>query len=240
MSVLPSKTTRSTSRPADAAAGRAGPPPLEQGDRLSRAEFERRYEGRPEIKKAELVEGRVYLSSPVRYPDHGRPHADVVTWLGVYRAATPGVDGADNATVLLDDENEYQPDSFLRLEPAHGGRSRLTSDHYIEGPPELVVEIAASSASYDLHEKLRAYQRSGVQEYLVAQMYEERVDWFVLREGVYQPLAPDEQGVFQSEEFPGLWLQPSALWTADITALLAVLQEGIASPEHAGFVERLS
>ncbi len=239
MSAPPIEAARRRRISAAAPPSRPGVPPLNPGDHLSRAEFERRYEAHPEIKKAELIEGRVYMPSPVRHPDHGRPHRDLVTWLGVYNAATPGVDGSDNGTVRLDYENEPQPDTFLRLQTTHGGRSHLTEDRYIEGPPELVVEVAASSASYDLHEKLRAYQRNGIQEYLVAQMYEQRVDWFALREGVYEPLEPDEQGVLRSEVFPGLWLQPSTLWAADIAGLLAVLQEGIASPEHTAFAERL-
>ncbi len=214
-------------------------PPLNPGDRLSRAEFERRYQAHPEIKKAELIEGVVYMPTPVRFEKHGRPHGDIVGWLSVYRAATPSVLVGDNATVRLDFENEVQPDALLRLEPEDGGRSYVTEDDYLKGPPELIVEIAASSAAYDLHVKRRVYARSGVQEYLAVQMYEQRVDWFILREGVYETLTPDEHGVLRSEVFPGLWLQPAALWDGDLAAMLAVLQEGLASPEHAAFLERL-
>jgi Uma2 family endonuclease len=216
------------------------PLPLHAGDRLSRAEFERRYRAHPEIKKAELLEGVVFMPSPVRYEKHSEPHSQVITWIGVYGAATPGVRLGDNATVRLDYENEVQPDALLRLEPALGGRSRITEDDYLEGPPELVIEIAASSASYDLHIKRRVYQRSGVQEYLALQMYEQQTDWFILREGVYDLLEPDEEGVWRSEVFPGLWLRLSALWAGDLAAVLATLQEGLASPEHAAFISRLS
>lgn len=215
-------------------------PPLNAGDHLTRLEFERRYEAHPEIKKAELVEGVVYMPSPVRFERHSRPHSDSMTWLGVYRAATPGVISGDNATLRLDNENELQPDAVLRLDPALGGRSRVTQDDYLEGAPELVVEIAASSAAYDLHVKKRVYQRIGVPEYLAVVMYEQRVDWFVLREGVYEPLAPDEGGVLRSQTFPGLWLQPAHLLSGDLAALLAVLNEGLASPEHTAFVARLA
>jgi Uma2 family endonuclease len=215
------------------------PPPLNPGDRLSRAEFERRYAAHPEIKKAELVEGIVHMPSSGRFEQHSRPHSDIIGWLSVYRAATPGVWIGDNATVRLDYENEVQPDALLRLETRLGGRSRVTKDDYLEGPPELIVEIAASSAAYDLHDKLRVYQRNGVQEYLVLQMYEQRADWFALRQGVYDPLPPDESGVWRSEVFPGLAFQPAALWSGDVAALLAVLQQGLNSPEHAAWVARL-
>ncbi len=214
-------------------------PPLQTGDHLTRAEFERRYEAYPEIKKAELIEGVVYMPSPVRFQRHSRPHSDVIVWLGTYRATTPGVLVGDNATLRLDYDNEPQPDAVMRLEPERGGRSRISQDDYLEGAPELIVEVAASSAAYDLHAKLRAYQRNGVQEYLALQMYERRADWFALREGVYVPLAPDEAGVLRSEVFPGLWLQPSALFAGDLAAVLNVLQQGLASPDHADFCARL-
>ena len=216
-----------------------GVPPLQSGDHLSRAEFERRYKAHPDIKKAELIEGVVYVASPVRHTQHGHPHFNVNTWLGVYCASTPGVSGSDNATTLLDLENEPQPDVLLRLDPALGGNTQITPDGYLEGPPELIVEIAASSVAYDLHEKRRAYARNGVQEYLTIQVYERRVEWFVLREGVYQLLAPDERGILRSEVFPGLWLLPEALWQGDLAAMLATLQEGLASPEHTAFKTRL-
>lgn len=212
-------------------------PPLENGDRLSRAEFERRYDAMPHLKKAELIEGVVYVGSPVRFTQHGRPDSDVQTWLGVYRIATPGVESGGNSTVRLDLDNEPQPDVLLRC--ATGGSSTIDEDGYIQGPPELAVEVAASSASYDLHDKLRAYRRNGVQEYLVWRVLDGALDWFVLRDGVYERLQADEAGVIRSEVFPGLWLAVAALLAGDAATVLATLQAGLASPEHAAFVERL-
>jgi Uma2 family endonuclease len=236
-------TVKATSQHTQAAPVRSPireePPPLNPGDHLPRVEFERRYQLHPELKKAELIEGVVYVPSPTHLEKHGDPHFDIIGWLAAYRAATPGIKGSDNATGRLDFENEVQPDILLRLEPAFGGQARVGQDDFLEGPPEFIVEIAASSAAYDLHEKKRVYARSGVKEYLVVQMYEGRIDWFVLREGVYESLAPDEQGILRSELFPGLWLKEEALWAGDLATLLAVLQEGLASPDHIAFVEQL-
>lgn len=103
---------------------RAGPPPLEAGDCLSRAEFERRYQAHPEIPKAELIEGVVYMASPVRVEQHGEPHGWIVGWLAVYRAATPGVRLAVDATVRLGCDTEVQPAALLWLEPERGGAGR--------------------------------------------------------------------------------------------------------------------
>lgn len=211
--------------------------PLENGDRLTRAEFERRYDAMPGLKKAELVEGVVYVPSPVRYTQHGEPSSDIEIWLGTYRVSTPGVKSAGNTTVRLDFDNELQPDTLLRLE--RGGRSEIGPDGYLEGPPELIVEVAASSSSYDLHDKLRAYRRNGVQEYVIWRVLERGLDWLVLREGSYERLEPDEAGVLRSEVFPGLWLAVPALLSGDMPAVLATLQQGLASPEHAEFVARL-
>jgi Uma2 family endonuclease len=215
-------------------------PPLESGDRLTRYEFEHRYQAMPYIKKAELIEGVVYVASPVRMANHGRPHAALVGWLMVYKAATPGVDLGDNATVRLDADNEPQPDALLRIEPEVGGNSRISDDDYVEGVPELIAEIAASSASYDLNDKLNAYRRNGVQEYIVWQIYENRLDWFSLQEGRYVPLEPDGVGVIRSQIFPGLWLAVNALREGDLAEVLAVLQQGLQTAEHQAFVEHLN
>ncbi len=183
----------------------ASVPPLESGDHLTRVEFHRRYCAHPEIKKAELIEGVVYEASPTRVSVHGVQHARVMTWLGAYSARHPELLLADNATVFLDADNEPQPDALLcRLE---GGDPRLTEKGYLEGAPQLVVEVAASSASYDLHEKLRAYRRNGVQEYIVWRVLDGAIDWFRPHEGAYRRVEPDTEGFIESMVFPGLRLQ---------------------------------
>lgn len=179
------------------------------------------------------------MPSPVRLEKHSKPHSRIVLFLGSYVAATPGTDFGDNATVRLDLENEVQPDAFLRILETAGGHSRATVDDYLEGSPEMVVEVAASSAAYDLHEKLRVYRRNGVQEYLVLLAYEQETHWFQLLEGEYLLMSPDENGVIQSQVFPGLHFHVNSFWTDDLTGLLRVLQAGIASPEHQAFVASL-
>ena len=114
-------------------------PPLQNGDHLTRDEFERRYDALPHLKKAELIEGVVYMPSPVRQRRHGRPHLHVNTWLGTYEASTPGVEAGDNSTIRLDLDNEPQPDALLFIDPARGGQARISADDYLEGAPELVV-----------------------------------------------------------------------------------------------------
>ncbi len=160
--------------------------PLQPGDKLSRVEFERLYAAMPDGKKAELVEGIVYMPSPTHYEKHGRPHSNLITWLGYYSAHTPGTTVGDNVTVRIDHENEVQPDALMRIDSAFGGRSSVSDDDYLEGPSELIVEIAASSVSYDMNQKRRVYARTGVPEYIVLLTYEQRVVWFVLREGIYE------------------------------------------------------
>ena len=179
------------------------------------------------------------MTSPLRLRSHGEPHSSLDGWLVVYCAATPGVKVSNNATVQLDLDNELQPDLLLRIESSAGGRSRVNEKGYVEGPPELVAEIAASSLSYDLHDKLRAYRRNGVQEYIVWRVEDRQVDWFELKEGEYARLAPDEAGVIHSRVFPGLRLAAQALLNGDMAALLADLQARLASPEHAAFVEQM-
>ncbi len=214
-------------------------PPLRHGDRLTRAEFHRCYEAMPHVKKAELIEGVVYMPTAVRV-DHGKPHAAIMTWLGGYWAATFGVELHDNVSVRLDEYNEVQPDALLRLDSALGGRSRVTHDQYLAGAVELIAEISGSSAPRDLGQKLEVYRRSGVQEYIVWQIYEDQLTWFELHEGQYVPLTPDEDGIVHSHVFPGLCLDVQAMLEGDLRQVMAGLQRGLASPEHAAFVERLS
>lgn len=214
-------------------------PPLENGDRLTRLEFERRYEAIPQVKKAELVEGIVYMASPLRFESHGKPHSAIMTWLGTYWAATPGTLLGDNTTVRLDEDNECQPDAVLFLPPTAGGKATVTEDDYLQGAPELIVEIAASTASYDFHIKRRVYERQGVQEYIVWRVYDKQIDWFWLQEERYVKVPPDEQGLIASQVFPGLILAVSALLAGEYARVLAELQKGLQSPEHQNFAERL-
>ena len=214
--------------------------PLENGDRLTRVEFERRYEAMPEVKKAELIEGIVYMPSPVNYGRHGSPHANVVGWLVAYKAGTPGVGVATEATVRLDLDNEPQPDAVLLIDPKRGGQARLSSDDYIEGAPELIVEVSSSSASIDRNQKFQAYRRNGVLEYVIWRIRDRQIDWFVLRDGDFLPLEPDAQGVLRSRVFPGLDLDAPAMLDDDIAKVLETLRRGMAGDEHRAFVERLA
>ncbi|MEL7036049.1 MAG: Uma2 family endonuclease [Cyanobacteria bacterium J06592_8] len=213
-------------------------PPLESGDSLTRAEFERRYQAMPDVKKAELIEGVVYMASPLRYRNHGLPHAQVMGWLLIYVANTPGVGIADNTTVRLDADNELQPDALLRIET--GGQSSISEDDYVEGGPELIVEIAASTASIDLHDKLKVYRRNQVQEYLVWRVYDSEFDWYYLSEGEYKRLEVNADGILCSRIFTGLWLDVSALLTGNLAKVLEVEQQGLTSLEHQQFIEQLS
>ncbi len=215
-------------------------PPLESGDRLSRYEFERRYAADPYIHKAELIEGVVYVASPLRFERHAEPHSQLITWLGVYQAFTPSLRLGIEPTIRLDEDNQPQPDGVLLL-PAHvGGTAHLTADDYVEGAPDLVVEVAASSVAIDLNTKLNVYRRNGVKEYLVWQIYENQVSWFGLHDGTYVPLLTDADGVLKSQVFPGLWLATSALRQGDMQSVLKVLQTGLDALEHATFVEQLT
>lgn len=213
---------------------------FENGDHLSRREFHRRYLKMPEVKGAELIEGIVFMPSPVRRKKHGRPHQVIGTWIGNYEIATPGTESLDNCSVFLDDENEPQPDTCLRILPDFGGQTKDTPDDYVEGAPELIVEISGSSASVDLHRKKRAYQRNGVREYVVWLTEEQRFRWFVLRGSEYAEIEPDEGGVYRSEVFPGLWLDAKAALQFDLRAVAQTLADGASSQEHVAFCAQLS
>ncbi|MFN0071643.1 MAG: Uma2 family endonuclease [Chloroflexota bacterium] len=193
------------------------PMKLASGDRLTRAEFHRRYLASPKIKKAELVEGVVYVPFPVS-ARHAEPHSWMIAWLGLYLSRQPELRLHDNATVTLDVDNEVQPDACLWHEDPGG--PRLNDDGYIEGPPQFVVEIAVSSASYDLHDKLRAYRRAGVREYIVWRVEDQAIDWLRLHEGAYTRVEPDTNGMIESSVFPGLRLAVAKMLSGDLAGVL--------------------
>lgn len=215
-------------------------PPLENGDRLTRTEFERRYSAMPKHVRAELVEGVVFMASPVRFDAHGEQHAEVLHWVMLYRDGTPGVRCGDNATVRLDVDNEPQPDVCLLIDPSRGGNAKIDQEGYINGAPEFVAEVAASTVSIDLGPKLNAYRRNGVNEYLVWRVQDAEIDWFILREDRFDRLLPDADGITRSIAFPGLWLDAAALLTGDLARVQAVLRDGLANPSHADFAARLA
>jgi Uma2 family endonuclease len=214
--------------------------PLENGAHLTREEFERRYEAMPGLKKAELIEGVVFKPSPVRHIQHGRPHGTVIGWVSYYCANTPGLDFGCESSDRLDEDNMPQPDVMLMLPKHAGGTAWIDEDGYIAGAPDLVAEIAASSASIDLHGKLNAYRRNGVREYLVVRTEEQAVDWFEVVNGAFKSMAADEQGRIRSKLFPGLWLDPAALLAGDLPKLFAAVDEGVKTKEHAEFVKKLA
>ncbi|WP_103670519.1 Uma2 family endonuclease [Pseudanabaena sp. BC1403] len=193
---------------------------LENGDRLDRVEFERRYTA-SSIKKAELIEGLVYVASPLRFTPHAEPHGRIIGWLIAYQAMMTGLKVGIEPTVRLDADNEPQPDAVLfRL----GGNAQVDEDGYITGSPELIVEIAASTVSYDLHAKKRAYERNGVKEYIVWRTLDQAIDWFILENDKYVELAPDDAGIMHSREFEGLRLNVTAILNGDMSAVLKTLQ----------------
>lgn len=213
-------------------------PPLVAGDFLTRDEFLRRWEALPRLARAELIGGIVYMPSPVSL-QHGGTENVVATWLGVYRAATPGCDAASNATWLMGEEAAPQPDTSLHILPEYGGQSGMQGP-YASGAPEFLAEVCLSSAAYDLHQKLEVYQAAGVQEYLAVLMYEHEVRWHRLTRRRFKVGAAPADGVYRSAVFPGLWLDAAALLASDLARVLAVLQEGINAADHATFVKRLA
>lgn len=213
-------------------------PPLENGDRLNSIEFERRTQTISEHIKTELINGVVYMAAALRYEGHGLPHSYIMTWLGFYMANTPGVALADNTTVRLDLDNQPQPDALLRIKK--GGQSRVSKDDYIEGAPELIVEIAGSSASYDLYDKLQVYRRHGVKEYIVWQVYERKIDWFYLYEGKYLNFEPTASGLIESQVFPGLVLAVNSLLEYNLANVLSVLQKHLNTEKHLAFLTTLA
>jgi Uma2 family endonuclease len=215
---------------------RSKTPPLVPGQRLTQADFHRRYELCPENEKWELVGGIVYKTPPIQYL-HGQYHADLGGALGVYQAATPGVVVVNNATTIMGEKSEPQPDLSARIVPECGGQARVNERLYLEGAPELVAEVSHGTRELDVKHKRRDYERAGVLEYLVLSVDDQQLHWLPFPSG--QRIGPDRQGIVQSRVLPGLWIHHTALLANDSARLLAVVQQGLTSRAHAAFVKRL-
>jgi len=232
-------TTLSTTSPFPVPCPEGEPmPQLEAGDRLDQPTFHARYEAMPAGTRAELIGGIVHMPSPLKRP-HGRGHTRIMHWLSEFETATPGVEAYDNTTNILGEQSEPQPDACLIIAPSKGGQTRIQDD-YIVGAPELIVEVASSTESIDLHAKRTDYEFAGVREYVVVALRQALVIWHVLRGGQFTELPAGPDGILRSDVFPGLWLDPAALLRLDNARLLEVLRQGLASPEHTAFAALLA
>lgn len=216
-------------------------PKLRNGDRLTADEFRERYAAMPPGTRAELIDGEVFMPSPVSMEGHATPHLDLGWFLAHYTVFTAGATAADNATVRLDTGNEPQPDLTLIIDPVYSGQVEIDAEGYIVGAPELVAEVSASSVGIDRNRKFEMYRRHRVREYIIHRTEDEELDWFILRGRRFVPLAPDKaDGLLKSQTFPGLWLDAAALIRRDLLAVLNALTRGVQSPEHAKFVKELA
>lgn len=213
-------------------------PILESGDQLDQAAFHERYTAMPSGFRAELIGGLVIVPSPLR-PEHGEYHALIMGWLTTYWGATPGTRARDNATAILGEQSEPQPDAALVIEPMYGGQTGFAEDGYATGPPELIVEVASSSESIDLNAKRRDYEQSGVLEYVVIVIRQQVIRWFRLEEGQYQEVHEDADSIFKSAVFPGLWLDGEALLRLDVPKVLETLRSGLTTLSRDTFVQQL-
>jgi hypothetical protein len=209
---------------------------LQSGDRMTQAEFHRRYEAYPDNVKAELIGGIVYMASPLSRP-HGVYHPELGGAFWVYKSGTPGIELLDNATTILGEWSEPQPDLALRILTEYGGQSRVTDDDYVAGPPELAAEISYSTHGLDLNEKLLDYKQAGVLEYVVLCIEDQEPHWLNLKSG--RALKPDSRGIYRSRVYPGLWINAPALLDLDSARILSTVQDGLASKAHAAFVKQL-
>jgi Uma2 family endonuclease len=207
---------------------------------MDAAEFMRRYEKYPEDFHAELINGIVRINmQPISPGFHGVPNNIVQGWLFNYSIATPGIRSSDTSTVKLGPKNVPEPDSLMFVAPGKDWGGRLDEKGYLIGPPELVVEISASTKARDVRGKFSAYRNNGVREYLVWRVKDRAVDWWELQDGTYVPLLADKHGILRSHVFPGLWLDVKALLADEPAQVMATLQKGIASADHATFVKKL-
>jgi len=212
--------------------------PLQGGERMRRNEFERRFDATPGLKRAELVEGTVWIPPQMGEVRYGSARMALIGLIGSYCAATPGVSGGAHGHIRLDAVNMPQPDVSVHLGKAYGGQSRIDADGYLEGAPEFVADVVRQRAEWPTG-RVEALRRNGVREFAVWRVDDCLIDWFVVRDGKQERLEMGADGVYRSRVLPGLWVDPVALLTDERARAMAVMRQGIASPEQGEFIERL-
>ncbi len=213
---------------------------LENGARMDQPTFHALYKQTPEGFRAQLIGGTVYVMASPTSQRHGRPHARIVHWLSLYSDDTPGTDVLDNTTNVLGRESEPEPDACLLVQPEYGGQTAADKDDMLVGAPELIVEVANTTRAIDLGRKKADYEEAGVREYVVILAQEQAVVWFRRGPDEFTEMPAGANGVFRSELFPGLWLDPRGIFDPTTRRLTAATRKGLASPEHAAFVAGLA
>lgn len=200
----------------------AGTPLLITGMKMSREEFIETWDNEPNLKCAELIDGTVFVSSPVSL-DHGIYESLMVAWLRAYSSKVPGWTCATNVTWYIQD-SAPQPDvSLFRSDVSTERRGK-----YPVGAPAIAVEVCVSSRDYDFGPKKALYQRAGVEEYITVETFSKTITWRTLVGGSYQNLPVDNDGIIRSRALPGLWLDVAALWREDDDALRECVRRGLA------------
>jgi Uma2 family endonuclease len=204
---------------------------------MDRPTFHARYEQMPGI-RAELIGGEVHMPSPMKRP-HSRTIFVLSRCLGDYMDVTPFTEvHAAGVSVLLGQDSEPQPDLAMFLLPEAGGQISFEED-YPTGAPELIIEVATSPGSIDLHRKRDDYERHGVREYLVFVLQQRRVVWFQRQDASFVEQTLPSDGILRVGVFPGLWLTVEAIFAYDHAQARAVITQGVTRPEHAAFVTLL-
>jgi Uma2 family endonuclease len=179
------------------------------------------------------------MASPQK-PPHAETTKFVGRWLDDYEEYTPGTKWYPGVTHIMGPESEPEPDHCLLILPKYGGQIRMNRKGYFVGSPELLVETAYTTESRDLHQKKADYEVAGVREFVVVALRSSQVFWFRLRVGKFAEVRPDADGIFRSKIFLGLWFEPAAILGRDRKQLLAVIAQGLATPEHEAFVAKLA
>ncbi len=155
----------------------------------------------------ELLDGEVYMAPPPM-TSHQSVSGNAYFYLrtliqqGRWFAAPTGV--------YLDEVNIPEPD-ILWLAPDHIDKIK---PRYIEGAPDLIVEILSkSTAARDKESKFHLYERHGVLEYWMVDPSNEYVEVYLLKDGVFDRTGVhDKSGSFTSSLFGDVVIQVAAFF----------------------------
>jgi Uma2 family endonuclease len=197
-------------------------PSIQEANASGLVTFEKFYEIVEENVKADLLDGKIIRDSPA-IPRHSH----VVTRLGrligdfAEKFDIGEVFGA-TASVRLSKYQGPEPDVFF----IRKSRLRIMGEKYIDGPPDLCVEvISKSSRKIDRGRKFVLYAEHGVKEYWIVDPLRNTVEFYENHDGAWVEIKPDERGRLHSKVLPGFWFNPKWLSKDLLPPVSEMLQE---------------
>ena len=179
---------------------------------VKRITFEEYLDSLTEESKGDLFDGLLYMQTP---PSDA--HEEIFGFLfdilrNYVLEKNLGVVRGSRTAIRFAEEHGTQPDIVF----ISNARRHLIYPYYIDGAPEVVVEILSpSTRKLDRGKKMALYAENGVLEYWQVDPEDQTAKFLRNNDGVWAPMPVGGDGIFHSEAISGFWLNVQWLFTEE-------------------------